>query len=69
MNTEILKIKGMTCQNCVNHVTKALLAVSGVEKVSVSLEKGEANVVYNPSDNILSKLKQAVIDTGYEINN
>lgn len=32
----------MTCQKCVNHVTHALQAVSGVEQVDVDLSKGEA---------------------------
>ena len=35
-----LKVEGMMCQHCVKHVTEALAAVEGVEKVDVSLEEG-----------------------------
>ena len=39
-----LKVEGMMCQHCVKHVTEALAAVEGVEKVDVSLEEGTATV-------------------------
>ena len=39
-----LKVEGMMCQHCVKHVTEALAAVDGVEKVDVSLEEGTATV-------------------------
>lgn len=44
MGTEVLGISGMTCNNCVNHVQKALLKVPGVSKVSVNLKKETAEV-------------------------
>lgn len=37
-----VKIKGMSCQHCVNAVTKALGGIDGVKDVQVSLEKAEA---------------------------
>ncbi|MBI3067905.1 MAG: heavy-metal-associated domain-containing protein [Betaproteobacteria bacterium] len=39
-----LNVVGMTCSHCVHAVTKALKAVAGVEKVSVSLDAGRAQV-------------------------
>lgn len=39
-----LSVTGMTCDHCVQSVTKALQAVAGVEKVSVSLDTGRARV-------------------------
>jgi copper chaperone CopZ len=43
MTTE-LTIDGMTCQNCVRHVTEALSSVRGVASASVSLETRRASV-------------------------
>lgn len=34
-----INIEGMVCGNCVMHVKNALMAVSGVTNVDVSLEK------------------------------
>lgn len=39
-----LKVVGMSCQHCVDAVTKALEAVAGVEKVEVNLEGKSARV-------------------------
>ncbi|MET0090662.1 MAG: heavy metal translocating P-type ATPase [Candidatus Thiodiazotropha sp.] len=42
--TTTLKVTGMTCGHCVNHVTKALQAVPGVESAEVTLDDGSAVV-------------------------
>lgn len=52
----------MTCPHCVNNVTKALLAVAGVEDAQVNLEVGSA-VVTGAVDQ--ATLIQAVVDAGY----
>ena len=40
----ILQIKGMSCNNCVQHVKEALEAVAGVISVEVSLNDKSAAV-------------------------
>ena len=47
MQTELLKIIGMTCGGCTSNVTHELEAVSGVKDVEVSLSTGEATVQYD----------------------
>jgi copper chaperone len=37
-----ITIEGMSCQHCVNAVTKALEAIPGITNVHVSLEKKQA---------------------------
>lgn len=39
-----LNIGGMTCANCVRHVTEALLEVPGVRSAEVDLSTGTARV-------------------------
>ncbi|MCF1182666.1 cation transporter [Marichromatium gracile] len=39
-----LKITGMSCQHCERRVREALVAVAGVESVSIDLEAGRARV-------------------------
>ncbi|MEO8315248.1 MAG: heavy-metal-associated domain-containing protein [Pseudomonadota bacterium] len=43
MQTEHLKIAGMTCGGCVSKVTHALESIRGVSDVKVSLDSGEAD--------------------------
>lgn len=59
------KVKGMMCQNCVKHVTKALESVDGVTNVAVDLDAGSA-VVDLSSDVADQALIDAVAEAGYE---
>ena len=60
-----LKIEGMMCPHCSAHVEKALLAVPGVESVTVSLSDKNA-VVTGTAD--FEACKKAVVDAGYTVN-
>ncbi|MCL5254053.1 MAG: heavy-metal-associated domain-containing protein [Candidatus Thermoplasmatota archaeon] len=44
----MLRVSGMTCQDCVMHVKKAILSLDGVTDAKVDLKTGDANVVYEP---------------------
>ena len=60
------KVKGMTCNMCVKHVTKALQGVAGVLEVDVSLEADNATVTYDPHKADMTQFKAAVAEAGYE---
>lgn len=61
---QILKIEGMSCGHCVDHVESALKGVEGVTKVEVSLEDKQALVTTDP-DVKVETLKEAVTNAGY----
>lgn len=42
--TLLFDVKGMTCDNCVHHVTEAAKGVAGVSGVTVSLAEHSARV-------------------------
>lgn len=65
-STRILKIGGMSCENCVGHVTKALTSLSGVETAQVDLDTGRAIVIYDPKRVDTQKMIRAVEEEGYE---
>ena len=62
---KVMEIKGMMCQNCVKHVSKALNGIEGVS-AEVSLEKNQAVVTLDREvrDEVL---KSAVEEEGYEV--
>ena len=66
METATLKVNGMTCTGCVNSVRKVLAAIDGVQSAEVSLEKGEATVVYDAARAQPAQFKRAVEDAGFE---
>lgn len=65
----MLNVKGMTCQMCVKHVTKALQSVAGVTDVTVSLDTNTAQVTFNPDLTGLPQFKAVVAEAGYEVTN
>ena len=67
METATLKVIGMTCQGCVNSVTRVLQSVPGVGDVAVSLEQGEAKLDFDPARTAPADLRKAIVDAGYEV--
>ena len=67
MQTETLKVTGMTCGGCTSNVTQALKAIPGVGDVTVSLSAGEATVQYDERLTSPDQLKSAVKGAGYGV--
>ncbi len=62
-DSKTFTVTGMTCDNCVQHVTKAIKEVSGVTAVEVSLADKSAKVEGAFDD---AKVIEAVVEEGYE---
>ena len=67
MQTEHMKVTGMTCGGCTSNVTQALKAINGVGDVKVSLSAGEATVQFDERLTSPDKLKSAVTGAGYGV--
>jgi len=67
MQTELLKVTGMTCGGCTSNVTRALKMINGVGDVDVSLAAGEATVQYDERLTSPDQLKSAVKGAGYGV--
>ena len=57
------KVSGMTCANCVRHVTEAVNSVPGVASVDVNLDKAIATVEGSPDS---AAVIAAIVAAGYE---
>ena len=60
-----LKVEGMTCGGCVAAVKVQLKRSEGVTAYDVSLEKGEAEVSYDPAKTTPEKIAESVSKTGF----
>lgn len=67
MQTEQIKVTGMTCGGCSSKVTNVLKAVNGVEDVIVSLSTGQATVQYNEKLTSPEQMHSAVEEAGYGV--
>lgn len=63
---QTLKLKNLSCQNCVKHVTNHLLDLDGVEEVNIQLDQQlaevETSVAYD-----LEAYQEVLDDTIYEV--
>jgi copper chaperone len=61
-----LTVRGMTCGGCVATVKLQLRKTEGVTAYDVSLEKGEAEVTYDPGETDPQKVAESVSKTGFQ---
>src|SRR5689334_9858982 len=65
--TTDLAVHGMTCSNCVRHVTEAIQQVPGVSHAAVTLDPGRAVAKWKPdSQPDVEAVIHAVKQAGYE---
>ena len=67
MQSELLKVSGMTCGGRTGNVSRVLQAIVGVCDVKVSLSAGEATVQYDERLTSPDQLKSAVKHAGYGV--
>lgn len=63
----VLKVADMTCSHCEATVKQAVQAVEGVIGVAVNLEAKTVTVTYDEAKTGLDAIKQAIVDSGYEV--
>ena len=69
MTTTVIDVEGMTCGNCVKHVTEELTELDGVSAVDVDLNAGGVSPVTVTSPAALDEtaLRAAVDEAGYTV--
>lgn len=67
MTNLVLQVEGMSCNHCVEAVTKALKAVQGVDSVDVSLTEKKVSIGYEDASVTPDQLKEAIEDQGYDV--
>ena len=63
--TATITVGGMKCNNCAEHIQKALMKVQGVSGAVVDLKAGTAVVTYNPADVKIEDLRTAITTHGF----
>jgi copper ion binding protein len=65
MTTERFHVPGVSCQHCVNAVTREVTALSGVQRVEVNLDDKTVTVEHEPqvtAQAIISAINEAGYD-------
>ncbi|GHV84588.1 heavy metal-associated domain-containing protein [Spirochaetia bacterium] len=67
MQTETIRIGGMTCVNCQNRIEKELKSTVGVEDATVNYSTGTAAVTYDTSVITFNEIKAAIEALDYKV--
>lgn len=67
MKEIILKIDGMKCSMCEEHVNNEIRKLIDVKKVKSSHVKGETNIITKEDDVDIEKLIEEINKTGYKV--
>jgi copper chaperone len=59
-----LSVSGMTCQHCVDAITRGVGALPGVEGVAVDLDHGEVAVQGTPDE---AAVRAVLDEEGYDV--
>lgn len=65
MTKEVLQVKGMSCNHCVNAIEGALQKIDVKAKVDLSTNK--VAVEYDERASNLTTIKEAIEDQGYDV--
>ena len=65
LETHEIGIDGMTCDNCVRRVEKALRGVNGVKEVRVDRSAALATVTFDTTKTHIPDLHDALLKSGY----
>ena len=64
--TRTLGIEGMTCDNCVKTLTKALKRVNGIKDVAVDRENARATITFDTTKTDMAAIHEAITHSGYK---
>lgn len=67
MQTEVIKIRGMNGEGCIDKVSEALRNVKGVGDVTVSLANSKATVQFDAQLTSSQELQATLARAGYSI--
>jgi len=67
MEKTVINVDGMSCEHCVNAITKAVKALPGIAKVAVDLSAKSVAVEYDSSKTALDKIKAEIEEQGYDV--
>ena len=62
-----MEISGMSCQSCVNGITRIVRELEGVSSVEVTLEPPRADVRFDPARVSEDQIKAAIEAAGYQV--
>jgi copper ion binding protein len=62
-----MNVQGMSCENCVRHVNRALAKAGGVQNVAIDLPTGKVEFDFDEAKITQQELAAAIEKAGYKV--
>jgi len=66
VSSQTIQVRGMSCDHCSQTIHRALKAMPGISKVSVSLEKGEVVIDFDDTQTNTQTISAKIVKIGFE---
>ncbi|OEF96089.1 copper chaperone CopZ [Desulfuribacillus alkaliarsenatis] len=67
MDTNTIKVEGMSCGHCKMSIESALTSLEGVNSAVVNLSNKTVEITFNKNVVNLDKIKEVVEDQGFDV--
>jgi copper ion binding protein len=67
LQTRTIKVRGITCMDCVTRIAHGIRALPGVQRVSGNLDRGSVKVVFDAEQVPVEEILRAIERTGYAV--
>jgi copper chaperone len=67
MDHKNIHVEGMTCDHCVETVTRAVNSLDGISQVSVDLDKKQVSVDFDENQTDMDAISSKIIEVGFEV--
>ncbi len=67
MESQQIKVVGMSCGHCTNAVHKAVMSLDGVKEAKVDLPSGTVDIQYDAAKVDLKAIRTAIEEAGYDV--
>jgi copper chaperone CopZ len=64
--TRVLAIEGMTCDKCVESLTRGLKRVNGIKEVSIDRNSAQATITFDTTKTDMPAIHDAILKSGYK---
>ena len=64
--TRVLGIEGMTCDNCVKTLSRALKRVNGIKEVDIDRPNARATITFDTTKTDMAAIHETIEKSGYK---
>lgn len=65
IETKQIAIEGMTCDNCVRTIERALRKITGVKEMSIDQQNAVATITFDHRETNIPAIHDAILKAGY----